>query len=72
MHLFANVLSMLTGWVINDAWVEGVISTIDFFYSFCVLYFCWRYSTRPRPEPKVEETYVQVTEEVTEVDNEIE
>jgi hypothetical protein len=67
MHLFANVLSLLTGWVITDNWVEGVISIIDFFYSFCVLYFLWRYSTRPRLQPKVEEPYPSVvTEEIVE------
>lgn len=52
-HLVGNYLSLLSGWVIDveqHTWVEGVISVIDFFYQITVLYFCWRYSTRPRPQ----------------------
>ena len=50
-------------------WTEGGISIIEFIFQVCILYFCWRYSTRPRLEPKFEEEEAQhnvLTEEVME------
>ena len=71
LHLFSGIISALYGWVIHNDWVEGVISIIEFIYQVCVLYFCWRYSARPRLQPKVEEEKAYpsvVTEEVMEED----
>ena len=50
-------------------WTEGVISIMEIIFQLCVLYFCWRYSTRPRLEPKFEEEEAQrnlLTEEAME------
>ncbi len=69
LHLFSGTISALYGWVITYHWVEGVISIIEFIYQVCILYFCWRYSSRPRlrPEFEEEEAYTSVlTEEVDE------
>ena len=67
LHLVGNYLSLLSGWVIKGPWVEGVNTIIDFLYQATILYFCWRYSTRSRPTPRVEqeEPVAVSTEELT-------
>jgi len=71
LHLFSGIISVLYGLAIQKDWVEGVISIIEFIYQVCVLYCCWRYSARPRLQPKVEEEIAYpsiVMEEVLEED----
>jgi hypothetical protein len=49
--------------------LEGVEPSIEFIYQVCILYFCWRYSTRPRLQSEFEEEEAYpsvVTEEVME------
>ena len=69
LHLASGIISAGNKWTWDATWEEGVDSIIEFIFQVCILYFCWRYSTRPRlrPEFEEEEAYTSVlTEEVDE------
>ncbi len=66
LHVISGIISYF---FYAYLWEEGLVEIMEIIYQLCILYFCWRYSTRPRLEPKFEEEEAQrnlLTEEVME------
>ena len=55
LHLASGIISVGYKRIWFNPWLQGVDPYTEFIYQVCILYFCWRYSTRPRSQPESEE-----------------
>ena len=66
LHLLSGILSLTLIYGGKPLWAISADNIIDLIFQFCILYFCWGYSTRPRFQPIVEEEEEEDTNVATE------